>query len=90
MKISVLKQSLAAAGFVKQTTDDEGFPALEFLTKNAEGIYVGDVLEIKGFKKSIELERGKTWVTFRNETLTISHRPNSTNFCAIANKYLAD
>ena len=90
MKISVLKQSLAAAGFIKETTDDEGYPSLEFLTKNAEGIYLGDVLELKGFKKSIEQQRGKTWVTFRDETSTISHRTNSTNFCAIANKYLAD
>lgn len=82
MNISTLKKALADAGFVRETTDDEGYPALEFRTYSDSGTYVGDLLKKNGFVKTNEIERGMEWVTFRDGTSIISHISGATLFCA--------
>lgn len=88
MEISKLQQALSAAGFIKETKDDEGCPSLSYLTHNELGVYVGDVLVLKGFIKIKETIRGKEWIMYKDKISTISHRPGSSTFAAIANKDL--
>ena len=69
-----LFNALKFAGFIGAPEFDGDIYQPNHLIINEIGVYIGDVLEAKGFEKTEEVSRGKKWTMFKKCGFEIGHR----------------
>ncbi len=78
MTANQLYYALEFSGFIGSNEFDGDVQQPNYMIHNDLGVYIGDVLELKGFNKSEEKTKigstERTWTTFRLGNLSISHR----------------
>lgn len=89
MNSTTLYEALRFAGFIGKPEFDGDIHQPNHMLYNELGVYIGDVLEAKGFTKTEEkstlAKKDRTWTTFRFGNIEISHRlfselPNATTW----------
>ena len=78
MTAKQLFSALEFSGFIGNPEFDGDINQPNYKINNDLGVYIGDVLEAKGFVKTEETTKRaatiRTWTTFRLGNLSISHR----------------
>jgi len=69
-----LYSELRFLGFIGNPEFDGDIHQPNYIIQNHLGDYIGDVLKLKGFVVTEEIENKKTWIMFTNGDFKIGHR----------------